>query len=341
MDKNMENQPISPITILGAGSWGTALALYLARRGQIVRIWSYEIPEVAAMLAERTNNRYLPGFPFPDQIQPTANLAEAVKNIKEVLIAVPSVGFRETLIMLKPLITSSLRIICATKGLDADTGQLLNEVVEEILGQEHTFAVLSGPSFAREVAAGLPSAVVIASQNKLLLNDTIERFNSDIFRVYPSHDVTGVEVGGVVKNVIAIATGISDGMALGANARSALITRGLAEMMRLGVALGGKPDTFIGLSGIGDLILTATDDQSRNRRLGLSIGKGHPIQEAEREIGQVVEGKRNAELIAMLAKKHDIEMPICETVWEILQGKLDAKTAFEQILARPAPALSV
>ncbi|HEX4045042.1 MAG TPA: NAD(P)H-dependent glycerol-3-phosphate dehydrogenase, partial [Gammaproteobacteria bacterium] len=232
----MDSQPIKPITILGAGSWGTAIALYLAKRGQTVQLWSYEIPEVAAMLAERTNERYLPGFKFPDLIQPTANLAEAVKDAQDVLIAVPSIGFRETLFMLKPLITTKIRIICATKGLDADTGELLHEVTKEVLGKEHLFAMLSGPSFAREVAAGLPSAVVIASHDKVFLQELMQRFNSKIFRTYPSHDVIGVELGGVIKNVIAIATGIADGMALGANARSALITQGLAETVRLGLA---------------------------------------------------------------------------------------------------------
>lgn len=332
----MEGQQLKPITILGAGSWGTALGLYLSRRGQPVRLWSVEIPEVAAMLAERTNNRYLPGYGFPDILQPTANLAEAVKNIDDIIVAVPSIGFRETLTMLKPLVSSSIRITSATKGLDEETGQLLHEVVEETLDKDRQFAVLSGPSFAREVAAGLPAAVVVASQHKRLATDIMQRFNSPIFRVYLSQDVIGVEIGGVVKNVIAIATGISDGMNLGANARSALITRGLAEIIRLGTKLGGKLETLIGLSGLGDLILTCGDDQSRNRRLGLAIGKGQDIQAAEREIGQVVEGKRNAELVVNLAKQHGIEMPLCETVWKILQGKLPAQEAAESLLSRTA-----
>ena len=330
----MESSTLKPITILGAGSWGTALALNLARKGQVVRLWSYEISEIAAMLEERTNNQFLPGYAFPDTILPTANLAEAVRDIDDVLVVVPSVGFRETLIMLKEQITSSIRVTIATKGLDEDTGQLLNEVVEEILGSDRKLGVLSGPTFAKEVAAGLPSAVVIASRDKTLLNDLTLRFNSPLFRVYPTDDVVGVELGGAVKNVIAIATGISDGMELGANARSALITRGLAEIMRLGMKLGGKLDTFIGLSGMGDLILTCTDNQSRNRRLGLAIGKGNDIQQAEREIGQVVEGKRNAELVAILAERHGVDMPICDTVWQVLQGKINAKEALEQVLAR-------
>ncbi len=329
----MDAQQVKPITILGAGSWGTALALYLSRCGQFVKIWSVEIPEVAAMLAERTNTRYLPGYVFPDRIQPTANLAEAVKDCLDILIAVPSVGYRETLIMVKPLISAHTRLLCATKGLDAETGQLLHEVATEILGEQHKFAVLSGPSFAREVAAGLPAAVTIASHDQHFLEDLMLRFDSPIFQINSSQDVVGVEIGGVAKNVIAIATGISDGMNLGSNARSAIITLGLAEITRLGLALGGKPESFTGLSGVGDLILTCSDDQSRNRRLGLALGKGKKAAEAEQEIGQVVEGKRNAELVTILAKKHQVDMPICESVWEILQGKLDATTAAKQLFS--------
>lgn len=332
----MGSEQLKPITILGAGSWGTALALYLSRRGQIVRIWSYEISEIASMLAERTNNQFLPGYDFPEELKPTANLAEAVKDINDIIIAVPSVGFKETLAMLKPLYTPELRIVCATKGLDADTGQLLNAVTEEVLGKDCKFAVLSGPSFAKEVAAGLPTAVAIASKDKNLREELAERFNSNIFRAYQSDDVVGVELGGVAKNVIAIATGISDGMELGANSRSAIITRGLTEIIRLGHALGAKTETFIGLSGLGDLILTCTDNQSRNRRLGLAIGKGQDIDAAESEIGQVVEGKRNAELIVTLAQQHQVDMPICEATWAILQGKLNAQEAMEQLLSREA-----
>lgn len=330
----MEGQSLKPIAILGAGSWGTALALYLGRRGQTVQIWSIDESEISAMLKDKANNRYLPGHTLPDTIKPTANLADAVKNVEDILVVVPSVGFRNTMTMLKELISPQVRIICATKGIDSDTGQLLNEVVHEVLGTERKFAVLSGPSFAREVAAGLPAAVVIASHDAKMRTELTERFNSNIFRIYPSDDVKGVELGGVVKNVIAIATGISDGMELGANARSALITRGLAEITRLGVALGAKAETFVGLSGMGDLILTCTDDQSRNRRLGLAIGKGNNIQEAEKQIGQVVEGKRNAELVTELATEHGVDMPICSTVWDILQGKLSGKEAVEQMLAR-------
>ena len=204
-------------------------------------------------------------------------------------------------------------------------------MVSEVLGKDRQFAVLSGPSFAR--SRRKITAVVIASRHQALTLELLSDFKAP-FRTYPSDDVIGVEIGGVVKNVVAIATGISDGMEFGSNARCALITRGLAEIMRLGEKLGAKQETFVGLSGMGDLILTCSDDQSRNRRLGLSIGKGRDIQTAEREIGQVVEGKRNAELVAILAKSHQVDMPICSMVWEILQGHLTGKEAAEKLLAR-------
>lgn len=329
----MDRQPlIPPIAVLGAGSWGTALALYLSRRGQPVHIWSVDKAEVDAMLADKANNRYLPGHPFPDTLKPIANLAEAVNDTRDILIAVPSVGFRSTITALKPLIGAKARLICATKGLDENTGQLLHDMAAEILGKQQEFAALSGPSFAKEVAAGLPTAVVAASRNTSFVSDIIATFDSSIFRVHPSDDVVGVEIGAVVKNVVAIATGMTDGMSFGANARSALITQGLEEMIRLGMALGAKRETLIGLAGLGDLILTCTDNQSRNRRLGLAIGKGQSVEEAEKEIGQVVEGKRNAELIDKLAKKHNVTMPICATMWLILQGKTLAKDAFAKMM---------
>src|SRR5437868_4881182 len=234
------DKPLKPIAILGAGSWGTAIALYLARHGQTVRMWSIEKSEIDAMQKERANNRFMPGFDLPNEIQPTDNLEAAIKDVDDIVVVVPSVGFRHTLSLLKPLLQPNQRIICAAKGLDTDTGQLLSDVALDVLGKDRPFAVLSGPSFAREVAAGLPCAVVIASHNQALLIDLKNRFNSQLFRIYTSDDVIGVEVGGMAKNVIAIATGISDGMQLGSNARSALITRGLAEIMRLGTALGGK-----------------------------------------------------------------------------------------------------
>lgn len=330
----MTNMHQKPIAILGAGSWGTALALHLSRLGQEVRLWSYNAEHALSMQAERSNNRFLPGHAFPDSLHPIVSLAETITDVTDILIAAPSVGFRPTLVLLKPLLKNKVRIFWVTKGMDLETGQLLHDVARDILGDQYPLAVLSGPSFAREVAAGLPTAVVAASADPTFAHDIMTRFNSATLRVYSSSDVTGVEVGGAVKNVLAIACGISDGMGFGANARSALITRGLAEMIRLGVTLGAQYETFTGLAGVGDLVLTCTDDQSRNRRFGLGLGKGKNAIEAEREIGQVVEGKRNAELVVQLAHQHKVDMPISETVWSLLQGQLSPQEAMRFLLSR-------
>ncbi len=323
----------STIAVLGAGSWGTALALYLARQQFPVRLWAHDPAHVAIMAAARNNARYLDA-PFPPSLQPVANLADAVSNVSLILIAVPSAAFRELTAKLRPLVSPTIGILWATKGLDPLTDQLLHHVAIHFFGAHWPLAILSGPSFAKEVAAGLPTAVVIASHQPAFLKQLISQFNSNRFRTYSSADMVGVETGGVVKNVLAIATGIADGMALGANARSALITRGLAEMTRLGIALGGRAETFTGLAGIGDLVLTATDDQSRNRRFGLAIGKGLPPDQAEKNIGQVIEGRRNAAQVVELAHQHQIEMPISEAVKDILQGRTTPADAMQSLLAR-------
>lgn len=329
MAKHADNS----IAILGAGAWGTAIALYLARRGQSVFLWSIETPQVEAMIAERTNKQYLPGYAFPETLRPETDLAKTLQQARDLIIAVPSVGFRSTLNQLKPLLSSTHRFLCATKGMDMEKGQLLHATLREILGPHYPYAVLSGPSFAKEVAAGLPTAVVIASEDEAFAEVMLQRFNSPIFRIDLSKDLIGVEIGGIVKNVLAIATGISDGMKLGANARSTLITRGLNEMIALGSALGADPKTFEGLAGLGDLILTCTDDLSRNRRFGLAVGNNIPKDQAEREIGQVVEGKRNAELLVQLAERHSVKMRICETIHAILQNKIDAREGMKDIFA--------
>jgi glycerol-3-phosphate dehydrogenase (NAD(P)+) len=323
-----------PIAILGAGSWGTALALYLSRLEQTVRLWSHSNHDVATMQELHVNKRYMPGFIFPASLQPVADLAEAISDVRDILIAVPSYAFRDLLTTLKPLLTKPVRIVWVSKGLDAKTGQLLHDVAVEVLGKKHAYAIISGPSFAREVAQGLPTAVVAASDDATFTKDLIERFNGPVFRVYSSEDVIGVEVGGVVKNILAIATGISDGLHMGANARSALITRGLVEIVRLGTALGGHPDTFMGLTGLGDLVLTCTDNQSRNRRFGLALSKNKSPADIEHEMGGVIEGQRNAELVVQLARKHKIEMPITEVVWEIVRGSLKPADALGVLLSR-------
>lgn len=330
----MANSTLKPLPILGAGSWGTAIALYLSRLGQEIHLWSCETDHIKTMIKERVNQLYLPNFPFPPTLQAFTELTEALAGTEDILVAVPSVGFRTTLEILKPHIKPNTRILWVTKGLDNVTGKLLHETSQEILGKDRAYATLSGPSFAKEIALGLPASLVATSHDHAFARDIQQRFNTKIFRVYVSHDVVGVEIGGVVKNVMAIATGISDGMNLGANARAALITRGLAEMTRLGLAVGGRAETFTGLTGLGDLVLTCSDDLSRNRRFGLALGQGKDIHQAEREIQQVVEGKQNTEIVLRLAKKHHVTMPITEAVWDILDGKLTALEAMDRILSR-------
>lgn len=329
----MSKEKPKRIAVLGAGSWGSTLALYLAKRTHDVLLWTYEKSHAEIMRNERVNTRYLPGFIFPSNLTPTI-LLEELFPCDYILVATPSKGFRTTLISLKKIIKDKINIIWATKGLDETTGGLLHETALEILGKDNQYAVLAGPTFALEVAKGLPTAAVIASSQKYYANELLNIFNSELFRIYLSNDVIGVEVCGVVKNVMAIGAGIIDGMLLGANARSALITRGLHEMTKLGIALGGLPETFIGLAGIGDLVLTCTDNQSRNRQFGLAIGNGLTIKKAAISVQQVIEGKHNAEMILQLAKKHNIEMPITATIVNILNGTLNLQEAMKSLLMR-------
>lgn len=319
--------------VLGAGSWGTALALVLARNGHEVRLWGHEPAHVQALGAARENARHLPGVAFPATLEPTADLASAVA-VDQILIAVPSHGFRELLLALAPLLPSGARLCWATKGLDARSGGLLHQVAHELVANLAAVGVISGPSFAREVAAGLPTAVTAASEDESYAGLVAEAFHNENFRVYSSHDIVGVELGGSVKNVLAIATGVADGMGLGANARAALITRGLTEIMRLGEALRADARTLMGLAGMGDLILTCTDDQSRNRRMGLALGRGGSIETARAEIKQTVEGLRTAVEVQQLAARLGVEMPICEQVYRLVQGEVDAREAARALMHR-------
>jgi glycerol-3-phosphate dehydrogenase (NAD(P)+) len=320
--------------VLGAGSWGTALALVLARNGQRVRLWDHDPARVQALVATRENARYLPGVPLPPQIEPVAQLQTAVAGDANLLLVVPSHAFRGMLLRLEPLLEVGRPLAWATKGLDAASGGLLHHVVAELLPRAGALAVLSGPSFAREVAAGLPTAVTVASTDAAYAADIGQAFHSDCFRVYTSTDIVGVELGGSVKNVLAIATGVADGLGFGANARAALITRGLAELSRLGSALQADPMTLMGLTGVGDLILTCTDDQSRNRRMGLALGRGLSIEAAQREIGQTVEGIRTAAEVHALARRLGVEMPLCSQVCRLLAGGVSAHEAVQQLMGR-------
>ncbi|MEO5702338.1 MAG: NAD(P)H-dependent glycerol-3-phosphate dehydrogenase [Gammaproteobacteria bacterium] len=331
----------SPIAVLGAGSWGTALALLLARNGQPTVLWGRDATFMAQLDSARTNARFLPGFPFPDALQISSDLHHVFAQGPDILLAVPSHGFRETLRVIKPHINSAACVAWATKGFDPGSGRLLHHIAAELLGVTQPVAVISGPTFAREVASGLPTAVTVGSQFPGCAKTLAARLHNDSFRVYTGNDIMGVEVGGAVKNVLAIATGIADGLGYGANTRAALITRGLAEMMRLGVALGGQRETMMGLAGLGDLVLTCTDDQSRNRRLGLALASGASLKDALREIGQIVEGVPTAREVMRLAKAHRIEMPISEQVYLVLHEGKNPRAAVQSLLQREQKAETI
>lgn len=322
------------IAILGAGSWGTALAILAARNGCQTLLWGHTPEHVLALASDKQNQRYLPGVPFPDNLSVTADLAEVTAFSNLLLVCVPSSAFKVTLVKLKPYVSPAVKIAWASKGFNPNDGALLHEIVAEILSPHTPSAILSGPTFAREVAADLPTAITIASSHPDFANQLADIVHGGRFRAYTSSDIIGVEVGGAVKNVLAIAAGIADGLGFGANTRAALITRGLSEIMRLGLKLGGKRDTFMGLAGLGDLVLTCTDNQSRNRRLGLALGQGKDISRAIKEIGQEIEGVSAAKETFLLAKKHGLDMPITEQTYKVLYENLAPLTAVQNLLAR-------
>lgn len=331
---------ISTIAVLGAGSYGTALAILLANNGNRVTLWARQPEQVAQMQKDKANQRYLPDVAFPDTLTVTADIESAltqnasVKQVDAILIAVPSHAFNQCLEQAKPFLNRDSQLIWASKGLDPKTGDLLGNALEKELGFSVAHAILSGPTFAKEMAVGMPTAITLASANKKLRKRFAKALHNERFRVYLSKDIVGVQIGGAVKNVIAIGAGIADGMGFGANARTALITRGLAEMMRLGKALGGKRRTFNGMAGMGDLVLTCTDNQSRNRRFGMALGQGKQQTEIEKEIGQVVEGVRNAKEVKMLSDRVGVEMPICNAIYQIIYKGADPKAVAHQLLTR-------
>ncbi|MDD2737321.1 MAG: NAD(P)-dependent glycerol-3-phosphate dehydrogenase [Methylomonas lenta] len=322
------------LSILGAGSWGTALAIQAARNGCNTMLWGHNPQHIQMLRQMAENHRYLPDAAFPSNLKVTSDLQECVSFSSFVLLSVPSHAFRVTLQNIKPILQHPKQIAWASKGFDRDQGALLSEVVVEILGQDTLTAALSGPTFAREVADGLPTAITVASKSDVFAKQVAALFHNHRFRVYTSRDIVGVQVGGACKNVLAIAAGIADGLGFGANTRAALITRGLTEIMRLGIVLGGQPDTFMGLAGLGDLILTCTDNQSRNRRLGLALGQGKTLEQAAQEIDQSVEGVYAAREAYLLAKKHQVEMPITEQIYQVLFNNLPPKQAVQNLLAR-------
>jgi len=320
--------------VIGAGAWGTALAIAIARNGNEVLLWGRDASHIAEMQQTASNERYLPGLPFPETLRVTADLSEAAGLAKHILVSVPSIAFAAILKQLKPLITDGIPVSWATKGLTPETGRFLYETASDALGESHSLAVISGPSFAAEVAKDLPTAITTASPDEAFNQALASAMHSPTLRVYTSSDMLGVQIGGTVKNVLAISAGISDGLGFGANARAALITRGMAEILRLATSLGAKTDTMFGLSGIGDLILTCTDDQSRNRQLGLAIGRGLSVDDAVIEVGKTVEGMHAAKEVLLRAQQVGVEMPIVEQVCKILFEGRDPRESVQALLCR-------
>lgn len=325
------------VAVLGAGSWGTALALLLCRNGHRVRLWDHWPELIQDLRRNAENRRYLPGHPLPPTLLPVQDVRATVEGADQLLIAVPSHAFAEVLRRLPNPLPDELGIAWATKGFEPASGRLLHRVAGEVLGSRD-LAVVSGPSFANEVAQGLPTAVTVASESAEHAQRVAGYLHSDRFRAYTSADMIGVQVGGAAKNVLAIATGIADGLGFGANTRAALITRGLAELIRLGTALGGRQETFMGLAGLGDLVLTCTDDQSRNRRMGLALARGLTVDGARKEIGQEVEGVITAASVRNIAGRHGVEMPISDQVFAVLYEGVTPNQATENLLMRSSKA---
>ncbi|HTV98085.1 MAG TPA: NAD(P)H-dependent glycerol-3-phosphate dehydrogenase [Steroidobacteraceae bacterium] len=324
---------VTPMAVIGAGSWGTALAIQCARAGHPTRLWGRDAALVRSMQSARRNDRYLPDAEFPGNLEAVTDLRAALAGARDALVAVPSHAFRQMLLEIKPHLGEDTRIAWASKGFERASGLLPHQVAQQIF-PDRPGAVLSGPTFAREVGAGLPTAMTAASPDAQFVKELALRLSDRHFRIYTQSDIVGVEVGGAVKNVIAIGSGIADGMGFGANTRVALITRGLAEMMRLGVQLGARRETFMGLAALGDLVLTCTDDQSRNRRLGLALGRGASAAQAERSIGQVIEGVAAASAVREVAARARVEMPICFEVHRVLHEGRAVRAALQALMTR-------
>ncbi len=332
------------VAVLGAGSWGTALAALIARHGHATVLWGRDSATIAAIEAQGENPRYLPGITLPPSLRATTALAEAMADAELVLVVVPSHAFADTLRVLAPLRPPGAGVAWATKGFEPGSGRFLHEVAGEILGngvrghsdasEDVPLAVVTGPSFAREVAAGMPTALTVHSEDAGFAQQVADVLHGPSFRAYTGDDMLGAELGGAMKNVLAVATGVADGMGLGLNARAGLITRGLNEMLRLNIAIGGRPETLMGLAGLGDLVLTCTGDLSRNRRLGLALGRGQAIEDAVREIGQVVESIQTADEVMRQAAFHGVELPIAGNVRDVLHGDITPAEGLRRLMAR-------
>ena len=323
----------TPVAVLGAGSWGTALAVLLARNGVPTTLWGRSAQAVVDMATARANTRYLPEMPFPPTLQVTGAIEACVRDAAIVLVAVPSHAFRELIDEIAPWVAADAGIAWATKGFDPGSGRFLHELVGERLPRQPA-AVVTGPSFAREVAQGLPTALTVHSVDADFAQRLATLLHAPNFRAYTGTDLLGAELGGAMKNVLAVATGVADGMQLGLNARAGLITRGMNEILRLGTALGARAETLMGLAGLGDLVLTCTGDLSRNRRLGIALGRGVPLSQAVAEIGQVVESIVTVDEVVRLARRHGIELPIAEQVQRVLHEEITPVEGLQALMAR-------
>ena len=321
--------------VLGAGSWGTALAIHLSTAGHDVVLWGRDHTLMAAMAAQRVNPTYLAELPFPSSLTVSADLTTALANVRYVVLAVPSHGLRALLRLAVPHVPVGAILVSATKGLEADTMASMSQVMTEETRGLHPVVVLSGPSFAAEVARGLPTALVAASRDEHAVRSVQEEFRGKAFRLYASDDVVGVEIGAALKNVIAIAAGMVQSMGLGHNATSALITRGLAEISRLAFAMGGRRETLSGLSGLGDLVLTCTGGLSRNRHVGMELGRGRTLAEILAGMKMVAEGVRTTSVALSLAQAHGIEMPIVAKMQDVLEGRRLPAEAVADLMGRP------
>lgn len=321
------------IGVIGAGSWGSALAILLNENGNDVTLWTHRESEAEKIRTSHEHASKLPGVKIPESIQVTSDMKQAVAGKKVLVLVVPSACVRETCEKLRPVVEEGTIIVSASKGIEESTLKTMTDIVEEVVPQAET-AVLSGPSHAEEVAKGLPTTCVIGARSEKTARYLQNLFMSPCFRVYISSDMLGIELGGALKNVIALAAGIADGMGYGDNAKAALITRGIVEISRLGTKMGGKPETFSGLTGIGDLIVTCASMHSRNRRAGILLGKGYTMEEAMKEVNMVVEGVYSAKAALLLAKKYDTELPIIEQVNHILFDGKDPKEAVSNLMLR-------
>lgn len=324
------------VAVLGAGSWGTAISLLLASNGKKVRLWARSPEFAAALDAARENKRYLPGVFLPPTIEVTSDIAYALKDQDVIVLAVPSQSIREVSRLMKPFLRSGVILVNAAKGLERTTCLRMSQVISEELPEHASrIAVLSGPSHAEEVARKMPTAVVVASLSQEVAEYVQDVFMSSYFRVYTNSDIIGVELGGALKNIIALGAGIADGLGYGDNTKAALLTRGLTEIARLGVALGANPVTFLGLTGVGDLVVTATSVHSRNRRAGYLLGKGFSLEEALAEVGMVVEGVETTKAARLLSLRHQVEMPITEQMYAVLFEGLEPERAVSNLMLRP------